>query len=264
MIKRLQRITLCFFLMALLTGGPVRLQAEESDITALTILADPALALPLTKLASLYSAESHISVSATFLPSFEQSLAVEEGEAADLLLMAQPETIETMKQQGVLDINHITPLVAARLAMVTSGNLSQKTEQNDKALRALSRQHGFLLASAMAGASSEGYATEKWLQQLRRKHGLYFGSKNVQLQHSQEIMEFIRTQPGAYGIVFSPEADLYSDVTSIRYSDEEYPFTAAVVVGNQMKAARKLLDFLKGRQGRRIFMQAGFSPVIAD
>ena len=56
-----------------------------SEIPAITVLADRALTIPLARLASDYSRKNQTSVTVSFAPSFEQMVAIEEGESADIM-----------------------------------------------------------------------------------------------------------------------------------------------------------------------------------
>lgn len=236
--------------------------ADRQEITAITVLADRALTVPLTQLASDYTRAHHISVSVAFSPSFEQALAIESGETVDLFISAHPKTLEQLKQQGVFDVYSITPLVATRLVLVTSSAYKKETENlSINTFLTLRKMDNFLLAVANSSAAAEGFYAGQVLNYLRRH--IFLTDAIVEMQNTSDIVDFLSATEG-FGLVFESDA-LQSTVLRkvAKIPDEWYQkpvFTAAVVAGGAMEEARKFLTFLQTRSSQRVFIKNGLYP----
>lgn len=236
--------------------------AAEQEITAITILADRALTTPLTQLASDYTRDHHVSVSVSFSPSFEQSLAIESGESADLFISAHPKTLEQLKQQGVFDVYSITPLVSTRLVLVTSsGYRNHSPDLTVDTFKNLRKKANFLLAVANPSAAAEGFYADQVVKYLRRR--IFLSDTMVEMQNTSDIIDFLRSTEG-FGIVFESDAlqsAVLRKVTKIPDTWYQKPvFTAAVVAGGSMDEARKFLTFLQSPHAERVLIKNGLYP----
>lgn len=254
-----------FFLIWLSCPLAVAASTAEDGLPAINVLADRALTIPLTQLASEYSRTHQASVTITFAPSFEQMLAIEEGEPANLFISAHPGALQQLKQQGLFDVYSLTPLMKGAFALITStGYPDNITTVSVEALRAMLKdQPEFLLAVANAAATAEGYYTAQILDKIRPDISLF--DTTVQLQNTEDILSFGRKTP-SFGIVFESDALQHPDFTTLGTFPEEWHeeavFNGVVLAGPGMDAARNFLSYLITAEAQRHFIRYRFSPVI--
>ncbi len=238
-------------------------QADENNLPTINILADRALTIPLTQLASDYSKTHKAAVAVTFAPSFEQALAIEEGEPANLFISAHSDSLQQLQQQGLFDVYSLTPIIKGSMALITSTSYPDNIATiSIDALQQMRQQPNFLLAIANPAATAEGYYTAQILDKVRSKISL--AGNLVQLQNTEDILEFMRKTP-SFGIIFESDALQQTDLTMLGIFPNNWHqkpiFTAAVVAGKEMEAARSFLRFLTTAKAQRHFIRYGFSPV---
>lgn len=243
--------------------APAQTTTIQGEIPSITVLADRALTVPLSQIASQYSRKHHLSITVNFAPSFEQTVAIEEGEPADIFISAHPAALEKLKQQGLFDVYSITPIVKSRMALISSVDDTGRPEKIDfTLLKRLRNQPDFLLAVANPAATAEGYYTEQILEHITSE--LFLSGSTAMLQNTDDILRFMRGTP-AYGITFVPYA-LQDETT--RYVGnfpenwhEPIMFTGVVIAGGQMENARKFLQHLKTAEAQRNFIKYRFYGV---
>ncbi len=249
------------FGLALLLGLPA--QAADEEITSITVMADRTLNVPLTQLASDYSKSRHESINISYAPSFEQALAIEEGEPADLIISAYPKTLDQLSDHFVA--GSIVPLVSGRLSLITSVSDATSTDITIATLRALRRQKDFLLAVAIPTASAEGYYTGQILNYLRPR--LFLANNLVQLQDTADILQFLARTP-AYGVVFESDVLQASNLRRIAIFPENWHqkaiFKGAVIASGRVEAAKRFLHYLQSAKAKRVFLQYSLYPEKAE
>lgn len=249
-----------FFLLCLaLLAAPAR--TEEAELTSLTVLADRALCPPLAELASRFSRREYASVTLSCAPSFELAMAVQEGEPADLILSAHPKTFADLREALVAD--SVTPLVSARLALVTSTDYPDTIAQvSAEEMKAMRRREDFLLAVAIPAATAEGYYAAEILSYLQPR--MFLASRTVQLQNTSEILTFLSGTP-AFGIVFEPDTLQSPQVRMLAPFPQDWHqpaiFQAAAVTRGNVGLARKLLRYLQTKQAQETFAKYRLSSV---
>jgi ABC-type molybdate transport system substrate-binding protein len=103
--------------------------SDVREIQSVTVLADSRLAVPLSELASRYTRENMVTVSAAFGGSEEQKKRIEDGEAADLFITADAELIQQLKVKGLVDVYSIGRVASHKdvhytAAVVASENMT--------------------------------------------------------------------------------------------------------------------------------------------
>jgi ABC-type molybdate transport system substrate-binding protein len=88
--------------------------AETQEIESVSVLADKRLAVPLSELASLYAQKNSVTVSGAFGTSPEQEKRIEDGEAADLFITANPQLVQDLKTKGLVDVYSIGRLASGK------------------------------------------------------------------------------------------------------------------------------------------------------
>lgn len=233
--------------------------ADDREIVSITVLSERSLALPLTQLASEYTKKYHQSVNVAFAPSFEQTMAIQEGEPADLFISAHPQSF--LQLHGALEENSITPLVSDNLVLVTSTDIPDTIDEvSIPILRELRKRKNFLLAVATP-AAAEGYYAEQLLTYLRSY--LFLSSQTVQMQNTADIVNFLKLMP-AFGIMFESDALQSADLRVLGTFPASWykkiVFTGAVTTGGNVKAARKFLRYLQSPSAQQTFITYGLYP----
>lgn len=249
-----------FFLLCLMFLA-MQARAEEAELPSLTVLADRALSVPLTQLASQFSRRTHRSVTLSYTPSFEQAMAVQEGEPADLIISAHPKTFTELRELLVAD--SLTPLVSARLALVTSTDYPDTIVQvSPEDMKAMRRRKDFLLAVAIPAATAEGYYASEILSHLQSQ--MFLASQTVQLQNTSEILTFLAGTP-AFGIVFEPDALQSPQIRMLAPFPQDWHqpavFQAAAVARGDAGLAIKFLRYLQTKQAQETFARYRLSAV---
>lgn len=246
---------------------PVLAMAEKEatpyEIPSITVLSDRALTVPLSQIASQYSRENNVSVTLSFAPSFEQTVAIEEGEPADIFISAHPESLEKLQQQGLFDVYSITPIVKSRMTMIsTTANSTRVDEITVEHFKKLRTEPGFLLSVATPAATAEGYYASQILEKLKSK--LFLSGSTAILQNTEEMLEFMKNTP-SYGITFVPYALQNDQIKNIGVFPEEMHdpilFKGVVIAGGRMQLARKFLQHLKTAEAQRNFIKYRFYGV---
>jgi ABC-type molybdate transport system substrate-binding protein len=119
-----------FLIIFMLMGIFQQACAEEGqEIESVTVMADSNLAIPLSQLASEFSAHNMTSIANVFGMSDDQEKKIENGESADLFITRDPAAIEQLKVKGMVDVYSISKLGALNgifftAAVVASENMT--------------------------------------------------------------------------------------------------------------------------------------------
>ena len=253
------RLYVLFLLIAIL---PLRSQAllTEVELTSISILADRALAVPLSKLASNYSREHNVTITVGYAPSFEQTIEIQEGAAADLFISAHPKSLEQLKQHGLFDVNSLKPLVKANLSLIYTGDKEAMTDREDFAK--LLKHPASFIAIASPAATAEGYYAKQALQKMKN------GRPSIaEMPDTESMLELIgKTKGNAYAVMFEPDALLNraDDIISTLPADwhQEAIFSSAIIPGQSTEAARQFQHFLQSETAQREFIKYRFYPAI--
>ncbi len=106
MQKLIHRIAVGFVVINMFLFCPAQ-ALEQKEIESITVLADGQIAVALSELASLFTHEKTISVSATFGISEDQKKRIEDGESADLFITTDMQLIQQLKVKGLVDVYSI-------------------------------------------------------------------------------------------------------------------------------------------------------------
>lgn len=240
---------------------------EDNAIPTITVMADRALTVPLTKLASLYSRSHNTSVSVTFAPSFEQTLAIEEGEPANVFISAHPLSFKRLQQQGLFDVYSSKPLIEAKLKLISSSEYEHQLQGfSIDTLKMLQKEApDFLIATANSAATAEGHYSSQIFKKLRGQ--MFFSRHSVELQNTEDVLDFVRDNKG-FGIILESDASQHSDLKSHTTFDSEWheplTFEGVVIAGEEMQTARDFLEYLSTAEAQRLFIKYGFYPAAAQ
>jgi molybdate transport system substrate-binding protein len=261
----LRYITPFLFFLWMLTS-PAAAETNLEELPSITVLADRALTVPLSNIASHYSRTRQLSITVNFAPSFEQTVAIEEGEPADIFISAHPEAIKRLQLQGLFDVFSITPLVKSRLALISkNADFERQPEITMEYMHKLFGEKDYLLSVANAAATAEGYYTQKLIEKMRRK--IFLSDNTVLLQNTEDILNFL-DEKDRFGITLVPYAMLNHDLRQIGTFPEDWHspvvFTGVAIAGTQMKQARDFLQYLRTAEAQRHFIKYNFYGVNAE
>ncbi len=247
-------------LMLLIAMVPLQAAAQLSDIELenLTIMADRALAVPLSKLASDYSRDNDMTITVAFAPSFEQTLAIQEGESVDLFISAHPKSLQHLKQRGLFDVSSLKPVVRANLSLIYTGD-EAAFEVKDEFLKILKQPADFI-AIASPAATAEGFYAYQSLGHFKPK-----SLPVAEMPDTETMLNMLkkRKQP-MFAIIFEPDALLNVASHIIGTLDfkwhDKAVFTSAVISGENMQGAREFQAFLQSEAAQREFIKYRFYP----
>ncbi|MDG1287066.1 MAG: molybdate ABC transporter substrate-binding protein [Rickettsiales bacterium] len=235
-------------------------QLTDIELTNITVLADRALAVPLSKLASQYSREHNITITVGYAPSFEQTVEIQEGEAADLFISAHPKSLEHLKQRGLFDVSSLKPLVRANLSLIYTGDKDKLNHRDDVEL--LLKEPAAFIAIASPAATAEGFYAKQAISYSQKAN-----RSIAEMPDTESMLNLLsKTENAAFAVMFEPDALLNSadhivHTIPAKWHDEAI-FTSAVIPGESMEPAREFQSFLQSEAAQREFIKYRFYPAV--
>ena len=247
--------------MLLIAMLPLRASAllTEVELTSITILADRALAVPLSKLASDYSRENNITITVGYAPSFEQTIEIQDGEAADIFISAHPKSLKQLKQHGLFDVSSLKPIVRANLSLIYTGDKTTLPSSDDIA-EVLKHRVPFI-AIASPAATAEGFYAKQALSKFPNS-----SFSIAEMPDTESMLKFIKSQKNrTFALMFEPDALLNSAEQIVTTMPEEWYdaaiFNSAIIPGSSTEAAREFQNYLLSEAAQREFIKYRFYPV---
>lgn len=252
-------LTVCFF------SAPLRANADE--VTSITVLADPSLTLPITKIVRAYSRDHFITVSASFPSPNEQAALIENGSESNVLITARSRTISDLTNQGLLDVYATNPVIQDRLVLAANAStdftvdFAQPIDLN-LVMEDESPDYAFVIGDAeytsLGGYSLEALNGLDWLKQVE--------PRLLVMRDSESVRQVIFV--GNLGLLFLSDALNHDTLRVVSLIPEiTHPpirYQAAVVAGDNMDAARGFVSYLEGEVAQEIFASYGFLPVSGE
>lgn len=243
-------------------------QAEQGGVREIQVLADPTLALPLTRIAREYSRNRNVTVSLSFATSDEQMKRIEQGEEADVFISTRSDVITQMKNQGLVDMYSRAQIAKNRLSMVTYGENEFQMILIPKLplaeiLDRIDERFTFAMpdpeASDFALPSMEALMNHQFASSLE-PHFRFFRS-------ASEMADTIRAK-GGYGILPLSEAQRIEGVkvlgTFPETAHQPLIYEALVLAGENMKPSRAFMRHLTTKPAMQQFERFGFQPLKVD
>lgn len=238
--------------------SPAAQPAEENP--SIMVMADPALAVPLARLAREYSLRQGGIVTLAYGSSAEQMQLIEEGAPADLFISTDPELIEKLKLSGLADVYSEAALASSRLALVgpsygMSGITIKPGLKFSELLHSGDEPAMFILPDAKF--LSQGIFSARALADMDMTADLQ--PYAVSIKDVPSMLKLIRNN-SAYGILYDTDVAFFPAAQIIDYFPQSPPiaYHAVVVAGENMTPARAFLDFLKSEKAQTIFRASGF------
>lgn len=249
-----------FLLLIAMLPLPARAQLTDIELTNITVMADRALAIPLSHLASQYSRDHHMTIAIGYAPSFEQTLAIQEGESADLFISAHPKSLDHLKQRGLFDVTSLRPIVRANLSLIYNGNKAELPDTQD--MQKLLEKPDSFVAIASPAATAEGYFAQQVVRKL-----LGAGHSIAEMQDTESMLELLKkSKDHIFALMFEPDAllnvpeDIVMTVPGALH--DPAVFISAVIPGDSTEPARKFQAFLQSEEAQREFIKYRFYPAV--
>lgn len=232
----------------------------------LTIFADQNLMFPLIKIARIYSQKNNAVVSISFIATAEEDKILDEdfanneddivskiqaGEPVDLIISANKNIINNLKQKGLLDFYNTGIFSAERLVIATS--VKNKINLSDNfhlALRQLNAMRASIIIDNEQNTAGQ-YAADV-LKQMR------IGELEIVHKLSEDyetITKLISKNSDKYFLVLTSQVANNQNIKIIASSDFVVNYQALVVAGENMKSAREFIKFLRTAKVEKILKE---------
>lgn len=235
---------------------PMQPAPENTDPVALTILAEPQMALPLTEISRLYSLNRRITVLASFEDSRSQFDKLLEGESGDVVISSLPSIAVELRQRGMVDVYSHTSVATDKL--VLAAQRSENLNDRRKLLDALKRKPLLLSDPAL---HVEGLYGQETMRYLFYNEPAAFEPRRF--SNRSAMYNAISNGEGIGIMLKSEVADNQGIDLSFPISENSYPpviYHGLVIAGENMPIGRDFLEFLKTSEVQQIFSRHGFSP----
>jgi len=223
----------------------------------LTIFAEPNLAIALTKITRIYSQKSHTVVSINFNSSLDLINEIDSGEPADVFISAHPNSIESLRQKGLVDVYNIGLVARDKLVLTTLKSNKSSISSNfplEDALKFLDQSKSNLVIDSENGSS--GFFAKNFISRLNLGD-LQIFSKVAEDRTS--LITTIKNSEGGYSLMLATQAINEPNLKIIAAAkDENIFYQALVIAGDNMDVAREFLKFLKSNDAKLILKQHGF------
>ena len=232
----------------------------------LTIFADQNLMFPLIKIARIYSQKNNAVVSISFISTAEEDKILDEdfssnedniiskiqaGEPVDLIISANKNIINNLKQKGLLDFYNTGSFSAERLVIATSiKNKINLSGNFNLALRQLDAMKASIIIDNeqnTAGQYAEDVLKQMRLDKLEIVHKLS--------EDYETITKLINKNSDKYFLVLTSQVANNQNIKIIASSDFVVNYQALVVAGENMKSAREFIKFLRTAKVERILKE---------
>lgn len=257
--------SLCLFLcgITLMTGPSLSQQPGVTQPT-IHVLASTSLVLPLTELAREYSKLRGVAISVTYSDPVSLQEAVETGDPADLFISEHPVVMQKMKQKGLIDVQSISLIARNRIVLVTTrGSRTERMMAGQKDIHAILKKMGQKVILALGSTQNTALGVLSEASLFRLGYWNRISPYVMRFPTAQQVVKAVEQNTASAGIVYFSDVLSHQDLVTLAVIPEEthdpIHYTAAVVAGNNMAAARLFLDYLKSADSSKIFHRLGFS-----
>ncbi len=239
------------------------LNFKDTDLSPpeITVMADPSMTIPLSKIARIYAQEKNIAVATSFGAGSVQIKDLEDGQEGNVFITARPALIRLLQSKGLMDVYSLTNIATNRLVLLGPKNNITNPRAKKRLMKLLPTQEkDFQLALGDPEFLSEGTYALQLIRKLRLSREL---EPSYSFFRDNFALRKAITQYGAYGFMFETDVLLYPDLNKLMTisSDDSSAiiYQAAVVAGDNMNVARDFLKFLTSKTAADIFKENGFN-----
>ncbi|MCE3255197.1 MAG: modA [Rickettsiaceae bacterium] len=234
---------------------------KATKINNLTVFSESGLAYPLVKIARVYSEQKHSILSINFDYSAQLIKNINEGEPADVFISSHPSWIETLKQNGLVDVYNLVNVAKDKLLIVVSKQ-NRKVDFTKIDPLADTGQILFELINQKVPiiVDSEKTSLGKYTKTILE--GAHIPDQKVYhriVEDKKSIIDSINESDEYCGIVLASSVKKYDNIKVVKeIENSEIYYQALVIAGDNMQKARDFLKFIKTEEIRNIFSESGF------
>jgi molybdate transport system substrate-binding protein len=234
--------------------------SAQETLPSIVVTADDSLALPMARITRDYAREHQAAVALSLSGMKEEIGQIAEGSTTDVLITAKEHLLETLKQQGLVDIYSEVAVASDRLVLVgppDTGFRADLTKAFPTAplIQLMGGEANFVLGNPETlpdGAIAR--------EALRRMDALAdLEPYTLYIRQRAQMNEMI-LQHNAYGIMLASEARRLPVTIIGEFPAALYPpitYKAVVLAGENMNTARNFIEYLKSPAARDLFKERG-------
>ncbi len=230
-------------------------------LSNLTILADASVSLAISKLARDYARQKNTAVATSFIGKDAQNTEITEGAEANILITPNKEWLDSLQEQGLIDIYSRIEFARGNMALIGNNNsqLNMMISANAETaplIAAMQAEQALLLPSPdtiYSGRFAKNALRQVGWMDALEPYTLY-------IKDSAQIREMV-SGDNFFTIVPESEAIGRADARIIGVfpdnKDNILHYYAAVIAGEDMNSARDFLSYLGSQTARNIINNAG-------
>jgi ABC-type molybdate transport system substrate-binding protein len=238
------------------------LRVPEPEPQEITVLADEALRVPLTRMARSYAAAYNVTVTTWFSRTGEMTASLREGSEVDLVLTADPTVLKDLEYAGQIDVYATQPIATSPLVLALP-----EMEGGRGALDLLEwryREEGALPLVLVEGPHR--IEAPMTAQALTRSELLARTAiRRMPVGTVDEAVATMHTE-GVAGLLLAVDVFSHPGLQVVQRFPPELvapaSFRAAVLAGEDMASARDFLKHVRSREAEPDWLAYGLTPVV--
>lgn len=238
----------------------------------LTVFTEPHMALALTKIAREFSRKNDATISVNFDLSSDLLHDIDSGEPVDVLISANSEIIEALKNKGLVDVHSAGYVAADSLVLVTN---KLNTELNIQLQQAPSLEQALKILDQELSAAATNAVTNLLTDSAGHSSGKFANDllNNLQLTSLKALSKIPEDKSSIIGTARKSGDEFYALLLTSQIKNENgftilstkkdsgIFYQALVIAGDNMEVGREFVKFLKTDAARKIFTNAGFESL---
>jgi molybdate transport system substrate-binding protein len=232
----------------------------------MVVFAEPNMAIPLTKIARLFSQKFNVIVSLNLNPASDLLNDVDSGEPADLFISAHSKFLGALREKGVVDVHNFAYVAHDDMVLVTLASnenvllaLQKKSTEKklslEQALKILDKNRAALLIDNVNNSS--GKFSQSLLTQLRLSNLKVFRKL---AEDKSAILSLMKNDKNSYALLLASQVFNKKDLQILaEKKDVNIFYEALVIAGDNMEVAREFLKFMQSDLAKQILQENGFA-----
>jgi molybdate transport system substrate-binding protein len=259
----LPNVLALFLISLILIADSARVEAGFKEIKTITVLSAPATATALSNIVNEYSTANGYSIASDYDAPPKHVQKIVEGEAADLFITDQPDWIDTLKTQGMIDVYSRTNLLKNQLIVVAERQTASEISVNAENFVEKIKAGELELVIADSQYSGLGHYTSVLLQKFAADLSADWANEESIFiaPYEQDVVREVNAR-GSIGIIYASELRRHENLVKVfDFPEQMQPdiiYQAVVVAGENMAVARNMLDFLQKKETIKVFENYGF------
>ncbi len=256
-----------FSLLFLFLLSDIVVAEDEATISThtITVLAPSSFADVMSEISREYTTNYKATVSVTLDSQAELAQKIEQGESADVFISEHLPTIENLKRQGLVDVYSITPLVKTSIVLVAPKyhilNLRPPLEEESFSASLKDIDKKTILVTGDPDTVPLGEYTRRALEKIGSWESI---SKVLVKAPSSSAAAYLVAEGQMAGFLYKNDIKKYKQVKIVREMPAELyepiRYHVMVVAGENMKASRQFVEFLKSKRVKELYADYGFDP----